>query len=84
MKTKEIHGWIYGGQTNLNETIPDNFHEMRNVFKAKLVIEQPEKKIEITESDIDRAVQNFNYSHADRMNQKDLIEYLKLELFGKP
>lgn len=70
MKTKEIEVWVSEftakcnipiGSTTCFTIEPDK--EQGYTFKAKLIIETPEKKVTITESDIDKAFktagQNF-------------------------
>lgn len=52
MKTREIDGWVYLSDNRfINGILPSNFKEMgEQVARARLIIELPEKKIEITES----------------------------------
>jgi hypothetical protein len=52
-------------------------HEDREMIKAKLIIEIPEKKIEITESQFDEA---WKEMHKSPLSD---YEFLKERLFGK-
>ena len=66
MKTKEIDVWICSDFLNGHEEIFDSISEKKidefNI-KAKLIIEIPEKKIEITESEFDEAYANAGFSN---------------------
>jgi hypothetical protein len=58
MKTKEINTWIYKNKDidmcdHLTIKTQDPLSD--NYYKAKLIIEIPEKKIEITESQLEKA-----------------------------
>lgn len=59
MKNREVEVWIH---PNDLKKLEDGFHyretivanrEIVNCFKAKLIIEVPEKRVEISESDLD-------------------------------
>ena len=52
-RTREIKGWIYNNGYSFHERFPDNFNEMVGVSKATLIIELPERKVTISESDFD-------------------------------
>lgn len=90
MKTKTIEGWVYLDEDknfttmNFHQRIPDNFNEMKNVARATMIIEIPEKKIEITESQLRDCFDTFRKLHDD--NERRLVysflEYTKEKLFG--
>lgn len=65
MKTKEINVWVnkyfyqnYTSCHNDSANIQMRQDELYNI-KAKLVVEIPEKKIEITESELDEVLDDF-------------------------
>jgi hypothetical protein len=72
MKTKEIDVWIPECRVNVKgliETYSD-LDELRTdwdgvAVKAKLIIEIPEKKIEITESEFDEKWRNHEFCEGD-------------------
>jgi hypothetical protein len=79
MKTKEIKGWIYKGSQTLHERFPDNFDDMVDVYKAKLIIELPERKLTISESEYNKAIKE---SFGDACYFESL-KTLREKLFGK-
>lgn len=65
MKTKEIEVYVHEGFENWDDDsclIHSNVYNKKHTnytVKAKLIIEIPEKKIEITESDFERIVKEY-------------------------
>lgn len=61
MKTKEIDVLVSKSDINMNSVDIEvinhqrDYHPRNDQYKAKLIIEIPEKKIEITESEFDKA-----------------------------
>lgn len=91
MKKKEIDVYVenYDSKYDINvykkEEIEDDFDEgytfitKRNLLKGKLIVEVPEKKIEITESQLKYAVKKvFDYSVA--LNPQIIFNDLKKAL----
>ena len=86
MRTKEIEVWVRKEIFEAKEngafkdlvclTYPQDAE--RNCLKARLVIELPERKIEITESQLANAIFDSGYS-----GDKDNWEQLVKELFGE-
>jgi hypothetical protein len=92
MKTKEIDVWGY--KNTLNRVFEDNIMcdlfteqeikkfgnlKLEEMYRAKLIIEIPEKKIEITESEFDEACLSAGeYEDYDR--RYVYIDKLKKEL----
>lgn len=80
MKTKEIDVWV-------NSELINRWHcqEINNCkttihnLKAKLIIEIPEKKIEITESDLDRAYQVY-FNNEESFTSGHFLKVIKKEL----
>lgn len=85
MRTKEINGWVYKSESGdynnslFHTKFPLNFHDLNGV-KAKLIIEVPEKKITISESEFDKAV---NEALDVRGMCKAFLSELRQNLFGK-
>lgn len=86
MKTKEIDVWVIKNKNKplkeenlicfFTEEEKDNWIEKCDeLFKAKLIMELPEKKIEITESDIDQAIE-ATLSDYD-IEHKDYIRFIR-------
>jgi hypothetical protein len=81
MKTKEIEVWVNDNfieyKVGIGDVVRDiGFEQFINgnkATKAKLIIEIPEKKIEITESEFDEAVGNVGLG-------SNMTKYLKKEL----
>lgn len=86
MKTRELTGWSYNeniedfekGQGPLRIFIrtPGNFSEI-NASMVKAIIEVPERKVTISESEFEEAVNEspLQYDYA--------VKYLKQKLFGE-
>lgn len=84
---KEIEGWSYNkniedfekGQDALRIFVrtPDNFSDI-NASMVKAVVELPEKKIQLTESEFDNLFEECPSSHADNYHI-----FLKKKLFNK-
>jgi len=79
MKTKTIEVWVWKSDINNKHSIsiyPKADRSWENeLFKAKLIIEIPEKKIEITEDAIDEAFDTCVFSYDDHE-----VENFKKEL----
>lgn len=92
MKTKEIdiwidntvmHGLISGHDVQSKEMYFCNSDRSRTT-KAKLIIELPEKKIEITESSFDEAVYDAFHNGLLRNHSfNEIKQTMKQKLFGK-
>lgn len=81
MKTKEITGWVYLSDNRfMAGVIPDNFKEMgESVARAKLIIEIPERKIEISESEFCKIIDSYSEGYC----VPAVLMHLKQKLFGK-
>lgn len=84
MRTKEIDVWVNSDcwKYDLTEIVMNTSEQPNyNMIKAKLTIELPEQKIEITESELERAigVANFNLYIKD-MIPNSIVEIIKKEL----
>ena len=82
MKTKEIEVWGYEGSLLIHDKFPSNFNDMPNVYKAKLIIELPERKVEITESEFDEAVKDYDLHNPCLKAFSGAMEHIKQKLFG--
>lgn len=83
-KTREIEGWVYKSDIaneryNFNQRMPDNFKDIGAV-KAKLIIEVPEKRISISESEFDEAWKWLDSQWS--IPDSDMGKELKQKLFG--
>ena len=81
MRTKEISGYIH--RDAVDKEYIEFFQEHMNVsqreyVKAKLIIELPERKVEITEGQLANAIFDSGYS-----GDKDNWEQLVKEIFGE-
>lgn len=95
MKTKEIEVWVsrplidndirFGESRERYIRIPYRDHDLseQGYTKAKLIIELPEKKIEITEGQFDEAVKEFFKGDISPMQTGVKMQsHLKQKLFG--
>jgi hypothetical protein len=77
MKTKEVEVWLdsdeFHSGVNCFVRLVSDKPKWKNKFKAKLIIEIPEKKIEITESEFDEWYFN-KVGHALSKMQEDKRE----------
>lgn len=86
-RTKEIEVWVDKNYENYfpgnSLTIHSVCHVNHQPLKAKLIIELPEKKIEITESQFDEAVKEFFKGDISPMQTGVKMQsHLKQKLFG--
>lgn len=85
MKTKEVDVWVHNAKKiDMCDHVTVKTYNPMNSFynKAKLIIEIPEKKIEITGKLIDDAHNNFYESDLYNSNYTDaiLVDFIKKEL----
>ena len=64
-RTREINGWIYRSQADHKRiefsTTQDVMSGVNERIKAKLIIELPERKVTISEDDLDKAFNSIRY-----------------------
>ena len=86
MKTKEIEVWMHEKFINGDEWFPvyPLRTDMDGFIKAKLVIEVPEKKIEITESQLRECFDTFRRLDDDQERRLvySFYEFSRQKLFG--
>lgn len=80
MKTREIEGWVYPDSTILYERFPDNFDEIGGL-KARLIIEIPEKKITISESEFDKSLGGLIFESSRLFEAEKFLTNIKQRLF---
>lgn len=87
VKTREkvTEGWVYdsdveNGNTRMFTMMPDNFHSMTGVSKAKLIIYEPEKTVTISESEF-TSLYIEQRREVGGFHNPDLFEALKQKLF---
>ena len=87
MKTKEITVWV-----DPDEVVNDawtlchaDFYkgELTGMVKARLIIEVPEKKISISESEFEKAFDYIRPKNSDWLMTFEGFEIAKSKLFGK-
>jgi len=83
VKNKEIECFVH---RDLIEKLWDqavvskSIKSKKDHYSAKLIIEIPEKKIEITESDFDRAISLYGAHNLEVKTYSGLVKTLKKEL----
>lgn len=95
MKTKEIEVWVFNPAVEkFKDDVADSFISFRhagadeqNYSRAKLIIELPERKVEITESEYLTLVKEIEDEKLHRRSSHHLPEDIGLKwykkLFGK-
>lgn len=91
MKTVKVEGFIErnllgnnnSSYVNWNFSTQDRSREPDKYLKAELIIHLPEKKMEISESRLQEALNNAIPKGENYFNREDIFEKLKASLFGK-